>query len=551
MVGFGAVKPAAIVPLLVLLVLPAAFLAGRLGLLHRPRARLLGAVAAGGLLIASVPAGGLDFGYLKRLNLFIALAVVLLLLLRHQGAAWVSDRRRYLAALAVLAAAAVVVYLNFFTFHGERTWVHYHDVSHYYLGAKYFRELGYRHLYVAMLRAELETGWQRAPGREARDLETGELVPARVLLQNSDAARARFDDERWEAFKTDVAFLRQALGPHYQGVLRDHGFNPPPFWALLGGIPAGRVPAGSHAGIVLLTLIDPVLLTAAFVAIYWAFGLETLLLAVIQFCLIYGATFGWVGGAFLRYGWFFSLVTAACCLKRQRHGLAGVLFAVSALLRIFPAFFVAGIGLRALTTPGGRRLATPAWRLLAAFVGTAVALVLLTVAVYGDLGAWPEFRRNIVAHADRMAPNLVGLPFVITGAAGPDPGTRIAVAAAFLAAVGLAAVLSRRTDELGAAALGILLIVAGLNLAGYYYVFLVLLVLSRAGRPGDLALVFGVEVLSYALLLFEEREGVLYAYRSLLLLYLIVALHLDPIAGEVRRARDAWRRASAPAGQGP
>ncbi len=540
-------RPNAVVPLLVLVVLPLGYLASRLGLLHRPRARLLAAVAAGGLLVASLPPGGLDFAHLKRLNLFIAAAVILLLLLRHYGVGWTAEPRRYLAALAALATASLLVYLNFFSFHGERTWVHYHDVAHYYLGAKYFQELGYRRLYAAMLRAEFEIYGPRLRALEARDLETGELVPVRVLLAKGEAARAAFDGERWAAFKEDVAFLREALGPYYPAVLGDHGFNATPFWAWLGGAVAGRVPAGSHGGILLLTLLDPVLLLAAFAAVYWAFGLEALLLAVIHFCLIYGATFGWVGGAFLRYGWFFGVVVAACCLKRQRHGLAGALLAVSTLLRVFPVFFLVAVGLRALTGPAGGRFAPPYRRLLAAFLATASALFVLTVVTHPGLDAWEEFARNIVQHGQQVAPNLVGLPFLIAGAKVAGLEARIAIAASFAAALGLSALLSRREDDVGATALGILLVFAGLNLAGYYYAFLVLLVLSRLGRAGDLALVFGLEGLTYALLLFEEREGVLYAYRSLLLFYLLAALHLDAIAMEARRAWGWVRRHVAPA----
>ncbi len=171
------------------------------------------------------------------------------------------------------------------------------------------------------------------------------------------------------------------------------------------------------------------------------------------------------------------------------------------------------------------------------------------------LDAWVAFAERIVRHADHVAPNLVGLPFLITGAGPPDMATRIAVGASLVAAVLLTALLSRREeDDVGAAALGVLLVFAGLNLAGYYYVFLILLVLSRAGRRVDLALVFGVEALTYALLLFEEREGVLYAYRSLLLLYLLAALHRDAIADAARRARAWLRRKPAPTGasrQGP
>ena len=68
-----------------------------------------------------------------------------------------SVRSTYRRTLGALASLAAIAYLNFFSFHGERTFVHYHDVAHYYLGSKYFRELGYANLYTAMLRAEAES----------------------------------------------------------------------------------------------------------------------------------------------------------------------------------------------------------------------------------------------------------------------------------------------------------------------------------------------------------------------------------------------------------
>src|SRR6185503_12171230 len=113
-----------------------------------------------------------------------------------------------------------------------------------------------------------------------------------------------------------------------------------------------------------------------FGAVGWAFGAETTLLAVIHFCLIFGATFGWTGGAFLRFVWFLGVVIGFCCLARGWHALAGGLFAVAAVLRIFPAFFMAGLLFKAASDLiAARRLRWRAWRLTASFVGTAAVLV--------------------------------------------------------------------------------------------------------------------------------------------------------------------------------
>jgi hypothetical protein len=53
------------------------------------------------------------------------------------------------------------------------------------------------------------------------------------------------------------------------------------------------------------------------------------------------------------------------------------------------------------------------------------------------------------------------------------------------------------------------------------------LVLAHRGRPARLALVFAAEAVSHAFLLFEEREALLFLYRSLVLLYLFLALALE------------------------
>jgi hypothetical protein len=83
--------------------------------------------------------------------------------------------------------------------------------------------------------------------------------------------------------------------------------------------------------------------------------------------------------------------------------------------------------------------------------------------------------------------------------------------------------------------LGVPLLLTGLNLASYYYVFLVAMVVVWWDRPWRLGVLFGLELASHALLLFEERETLLYIYRSVLLLYVLAALWLDPLREELLR----------------
>ena len=415
-------------------------------------------------------------------------------------------------------------------------------MAHYYLGAKYFPELGYGDLYTAMLRAEAEVYANRFKTVEARDLHTGEMVHIRVLLESSAPVKGRFTPERWEAFKADVAFFREALGTQYATLYQDHGFNPTPLWPAIGGFLANRVPAGSATGIFLLTLIDPALILAAFAAVFWAFGLETALLAAIHFCVIFGAGFGWTGGAFLRFLWFFGVVAGFAALSKGKHATAGALIALATVLRIFPVFFAAGLLAKAIgdgLMHGG--IERGYRRFFAAFGLTAVLLVGLTVGEFGA-GAWYDFRRNMDEHRTTVSPNMVGLTGLLAYKDNPPLVTqeelreirdrreriyRAQLMTVFALAVVVCAAASPFVDDLAAAALGAPLIFVGLNLASYYYAFLVVLVLAHRGHPRRLALVFTAEAVSHALLLFEEREAVLFLYRSLVLLYLFLALPLE------------------------
>src|SRR6185369_7577001 len=88
-------------------------------------------------------------------------------------------------------------------------------------------------------------------------------------------------------------------------------------------------------------------------------------------------------------------------------------------------------------------------------------------------------------------------------------------------------------DELGAAALGVLPLFFGLNLASYYYALLVLLVLAWRERPGWLAALFALELLTYAVA--DPKDALVYLYRDALLGTLLVAFSVE----ELLRARIA------------
>lgn len=525
---------------LLTVVLPLAWLAPRLGLHSTPALRWTTRAFLAALIVLWFPRHGVDPILLQRIDLVILAAVVGLLLLRQGAAPEAICDRRFRMGLYLVAGAAVVAYTNFFAFHGG-SWIQYHDVAHYYLGSKYFSELGYERLYVAALRAE-EEEYGRTLSETAREIPGNYLVPADQLLARSDAVKARFTASRWKEFRADVRMFRGAMGARWAEVVKDHGFNPTPVWALIGGALADQVPAGSERGLFFLTLLDPALLLIAFLAVGYGFGAETALLALIYFCVCFGAGFGWTGGAFLRELWFSALVLSAVLAARSRSVASGILLGLSASLRVFPGLLAAGPALSAIAgrTRTGVFSGEPA-RFVAGF--SATVLLLFGLTTVQDLGVshWIEFTRNIAAHGQSASANVIGATKWLLFAASCNWADEACARTVYYLQLGTLFVGSlvwvslrsvREHDLIASMAVGALLVFSGLNLSGYYYTFLVLLILAHRSSDRTLAYVFGAELMVYTVALFEGHETMLYLYKSLLLAWLFLILQVEAVRRE-------------------
>jgi hypothetical protein len=495
------------------------------GWLATPGARRAAAALAAIGLLAALPWGA-DPTRVRLANLPIALAVLGVLAGRRLGVAWLRDARRELTALAVLAVAALLVYLNLFSFHRAGAWVHQHDVAHYYLGSKYFAELGYGRLYVAAVRAEAETHGNHFSSLAARDLASGSVVHIGELLRQSDAVKSAFTPARWQQFKLDLDTFHERNAAQWGIFLTDHGFNPTPVWAALGGALANRVPAGSERSILLLTLLDPLLLLALAALAARAFGARAALLAGILFCLVYGATFDWVGGAFLRQLWFAAAGAALCLLRLERPAAAGAALALAAALRIFPALLVWGLAARAVAGLWrGRESARPAVRFLAAFAVVSLALVAWTGVGPRGLASWNEFAVNLGAQAASPAANDLGLPPLLRAVAPSSGAAGVPVLHLLLFALA-AAVAARsaiRVPPAAALLAGAPLVFVALGLSAYYWILLVLLALAAAEVESSIAPLFALEASSWACDLAAPGAPAVFLVRSLLLGLLLAA----------------------------
>jgi hypothetical protein len=315
----------------------------------------------------------------------------------------------FLAGLGLLAAAC---WWNLGRFNYPM-FGHPSETYHYYVGAKYFPELGYTGLYRCTALADAESGHRaEVEARYARDLGTNRIVPAAELLRDPATCKARFARERWRSFRRDVRFFRERIPvERWQRTQVDHGYNATPAWGLVGGLLARTGPA-TERQILLLRLLDPLLLAATGLAIAWAFGWRTLCVAAIYWGTSYPAQYGWVGGSYLRQPELAALLIGICCLRRGRPATAGALLAVASLVRVFPAVAFAGVALRAgwLAVAARRLTVSPAHRRFAlSALATVAILVPLSGVAAGGFGAWPAFLENSRLLLDTPLRNHVGL----------------------------------------------------------------------------------------------------------------------------------------------
>jgi hypothetical protein len=313
--------------------------------------------------------------------------------------------------LCVCAFVAMASWLRFGALHvlqvderGTRVERHqlfqFHEFYHYYLGAKYFTELGYLGLYdcTALADEEIaaEAGEQpkiHAGVRDLSDVLTNKTAAAAVSTCRSDW-RGGFSAARWDSFKSDIRELRRLVpDERWDEVVNDKGFNASPSFVLLASAVANSIPIRANGAptYLLVTALDVLLLLACFMTLRSSFGATVAVLTAVYFGASFLGGFGYLGGAVLRFTWVAAVVMALAALRRGLMPLAGALLAWAACERIFPLGFAVGAvvplayaSLRSV--PHRRALA----RFGVAFVATAAGLVAVSAAVLG-VESWRVF----------------------------------------------------------------------------------------------------------------------------------------------------------------
>lgn len=335
-----------------------------------------------------------------------------------------------------LGVVAIFLYFHAFKFGYPKYW-HRWDQYHYYMGAKYFPEIGYDGLYKCSAIAQHELGvvtWEEpddkgtpksrrldmkaeleAKSKTIRNL-SGDNLLMKVddLIAHPEQCSSRFTPARWDQYKRDIKFFRIVSDKKYwEDMQRDHGYNPPPVWTL-----AGYLIANLHDADVwfmqAIAMIDIAYLLGVFAALWWAFGWRVAAVGAIFWGTQASAPFYWTGGAFLRQDWLFFVVMAACLARKRWFALAGASMVYAGLLRVFPGLTVIGwLVVCGVYVWKHKRFRPEHLRTIMGGCVAAVILIGASLAVVGTDSYQKFFHHTIRVHDQTPLTNHMGLRVLV------------------------------------------------------------------------------------------------------------------------------------------
>ncbi|MFH1067959.1 MAG: hypothetical protein V1746_08700 [bacterium] len=403
------------------------------------------------------------------------------------------------AALAGLMLFSGFTYFYIFRGVCQRDFLKNWDLYHYFLGPKYFNELGYTGIYGTSLAATQEMGL-RLPGGYATDLDNYSVATVEEAMQRFNF-KNNFTPERWDQFKQELHFFYSTHGRRVFGrMCNDHGYNGSPGHTVFAQFWANLIPV-NYRNMTLVSLIDIALLFAAFALVCHSFGWRLGALFFIFYCVNFTNRYDPVGGSFMRYAWIAALVAGVCMLKLKKPSLGGALIGLSAMLNIFPVVFAGGIGVKMIFQfLKEKRFAREHLRFVGGFLAACALVFLLTLTLRGGHGlkTWRDFLHKMSIHSSRLTQDRIGFPylFVYHGEITPEDSQVSyrqkqreldAMKPFFWAIVGgvlvLTALAASKLDDATASVLvGVMTIFLIFSLVRYYYAVAALLMLLWHGQ---------------------------------------------------------------------
>ncbi|MEL6348413.1 MAG: hypothetical protein AAFV53_35230 [Myxococcota bacterium] len=294
-----------------------------------------------------------------------------------------------------------------------------YDLYHYYLNAKYFDELGYYDLYPAAILADHQAGgphFEEGSRYMAQDPSGHGIRPiSHALARGRWVKQNQFTPERWEDFRYDALYLQREIRGFndkiWRQMIQDHGYNGTPAWTTLARPVARVVPVES---IKLLGFIDVALLLVAAGATHWAFGANAAGWLWIMLMTSYSTRWPTISWSYLRYDYLCALIVGMALVKKGRYLLGGVLTGYSASMRLFPAVWLYGPGMKGLFGLVKGTVHRQLLVLLGGFLLSVGTLQAVTLVGLGSEQVKVHFE-NMVDHntADQLSSRRIGLALAL------------------------------------------------------------------------------------------------------------------------------------------
>lgn len=414
---------------------------------------------------------------------------------------WQLVRRRSWIALA---AVALFAFTNFGEARGGGTMVHTWEQFHFYMGAKYLREVGWFDLYKASLIADRETVNRLRDQQTIREIHNFELIPASSALLETDRVKGQFSAQRWESFKTDwVTWARMPMD--WNGVLNDHGNSNSPAWAII-ATPLSNVLPLTRASQLAISGLDILLMVILGWMLIRTFGVKVACVAIVIFAST-PISFDYLAGSFLRWDWLFAVGMSACFLKRGRYAIAGAFLGYAVATKLFPLFFGVALLFHWLFVWQRERKVDRRWfRFVGGGAAALAVSVLVSSAMLGTPRVWLDYKERIaVAQVEKFYSIQYSLRTVylqVAASRWPEfrngwffpneikqargdvdlKDYRVGFFIAQLLFTAFIAMLARKGDEISALLLGPLLVFTWLVVNMYYWNMLALTALAFVRR---------------------------------------------------------------------
>jgi hypothetical protein len=488
-------------------------------------------------------------------NLVYVVPVVALVLVWWGGKLDAGGEKRWVTGLWIGMAALAMLHYVWPHVRNQRYFNGY-EHFHYYLGTKYAHELGYTGLYVATIAAldenQAEQGGEPLKLERVRDLQTGGLLRPDRARRDIPDVKARFSAARWAEYRLDAAYLaKRTTRGGTQKALEDKGYNASPAWTLVSGA-LSNATSTVTGSIELLPWLDVLLWLIAFIAIGRVYGARVLSVVLVLLGTQLVTDHAHLKAAFLRVDWIACLLLAMVAQKKRQPFVAGALVGYAAMMRVFPAVFAFGVGVKLVSVLWRhRRIDQASVRFLVGMSAAMLVLFAASAGLYG-LDYWREFFEKIVPHANSITSWRVGFRtlFLGLGALGGwqellNSHSAIFYALCVVILIACAFVVEKIEDADDALAFGFFAFYVLMAPTYYYYVALLVPVLWFGKRlellwaKVGLTMLLVIGLAMHALMALFDRGAAVFAPLSVVCLVLFVYVTLA-----LRREQRSSSRAS-------